>query len=258
MKVLWLCNSNDDTRRPGVEKGLRRPEVMVARLAADLGEPVDLVVKPAMPSPEFPAIVARRMEEEAPDVVWLNVANYWINYESTPLKVKRWLGRLGEGPARVGFKVADRFAEHRSYRGLRQLIQRTIGGDPRFTPAEVLASVEAAARQVIRDESRILIIEGPRDRVRFYGAGRAASRMERRRQWLHRELRDLAGSMHCAYYGSDEPLRRQLRNLSLGKDAFHMDSRGHAASAEFDYEALRNAVLAGRGEPAPPLSRGTI
>jgi hypothetical protein len=257
MKVLWLSNSNDDTTRSGVEHGLRRPEVMCARLASELGEPVDLVVKPARPGAEFPGIVARRMEEEQPDVVWLNVANYWINYESTPLKVRRWLGHFGERPARIGFTLADRFAEHRSYRGLRQLIQRTIGGDPRYTPAEVLASVEAAARNVVRDESRVLVIEGPRDRVRFYGAGRASARMERRRQWLHRELRELAGRIHCSYYGSDEPLRKQVRNLSLGKDAFHMDASGHAASADLDYEAFRAAVMAGRPQTSPGRPRNS-
>ena len=246
MKVLWLSNSNDDTRRPGVAEGLRRPEVMCARLAAELGEQVDLVVKPMRPSADFPGIVARRMEEETPDLVWLNVANYWINYESTPLKVRRWFGRFGERPAQAGFAIANRFAEHRSYRGLRQIIQRTIGGDPRFTPPEVLATVEAAARHIIRDESRILVIEGPRDRVRFYGAGRASARMERRRQWLHRELKELASSIHCEYYGSDQPLRRQLTKLSLGKDAFHMDAKGHADSAELDYAALRHAVMAAR------------
>ncbi len=242
MNLLWLSNSNDDINRPGVAPGQRRPEIMATRLAEALGESVDLVVKPMRPSPELPAILERRIREVEPDIIWINVANYWINYESTPLRVQRWLGRLGPRAATTGFKVADRFGERRSYRGLRQLIQRTIGGDPRFRPEEVLECVAECARIALRDESLVLVIEGPRDRQRIYGAGRAAARMERRRHWLHRHLKELCGRLHCTYHGSDEPLRNQAPDLSFQKDAFHMDAAAHARSADMDFDALLNAV----------------
>ncbi len=246
MNLLWLSNSNDDITRAGVASGARRPEIMATRLADALGEPINLVVKPMRPSPELPAILERRIREVETDIIWMNVANYWINYESTPLRVQRWLGRIGTGAAAAGFKVADRFGERRSYRGLRTLIQRTIGGDPRFRPEEVLECVAECARIALRDESLVLIIEGPRDRQRFYGSGRAGARMERRRLWLHQHLKELSGRLHCTYHGSDEPLRSQVRDLSFQKDAFHMDASAHARSADMDFGALLSAVQASR------------
>lgn len=241
MQILWLSNSNDDTSRPGIRAGRRRPELMASALAAAVGEPVDVVVKPIWPAEALPGIVERRMAEVRPDVVWLNVPNYWINYESTPLRLKRWLGPFGTRIAGAGFRTADRLGEHRMFRWARTLLQITIGGDTHFTPQQVLERVSECARVILRDESVVLVIEGPRDRQRFYGKGRARQRMERRRLWLHGELRDLAGRMHCTYHGSERPLREEIA-LSRMPDAFHMDAGGHAVSSEMDFRVLLEAV----------------
>src|SRR3990172_1873507 len=113
MKILWLSHSNHDTSRPGVRAGRRRPDLMASALAAAIGEPVDVVMKPIWPAEALPGIVERRRGEGRP-------------------------GGLGRGMGGGGFGAADRLGEHRMFRWARTLLQVTIGGDTHFTPQQVL------------------------------------------------------------------------------------------------------------------------
>lgn len=245
LKVLWLSNSNDNPARAGVRAGARRPELMVAELEAFIGRPVALVIKPIWPEETLPGIIQRWMEREKPDVVWLNVAAYWISYESSPKRVSRWFGRAGERAAALGERAGQStwLAERRAFRALRKLTQAIIGGDPPFTTEVVVERITRCARTILRGEDVLLVIEAPRGRNNFYATRAAARRGEARRLQVHRQLRALAAELHCGYLGSDVSMLDSSPIRSFQKDAFHMDEESHAVSASMDFPILRDAVL---------------
>jgi hypothetical protein len=260
LKFLWLGNSNDNPARPGVRPGSRRPELMVAELEAFLGRPIALIIKPIWPEEVLPGIVERWMEREKPDIVWLDIAAYWISYESSPKRVSRWFGRAGERAAALGERAGHNtwLAERRTFRGLRKLTQAVIGGDPPFTTEVVVERITRCARIILRDEDVLLIIEAPRGRNNMYATKAAARRGEVRRLRVHRQLRALAAELHCGYLGSDVSMLVSAPIRDFQKDAFHMDEQGHAISAAMDFPVLRDAVLKHRENWLLDSDRGKL
>lgn len=245
LKFLWLSNSNDNLARDGVAPGARRPELMVAALEALIDRPITLVVKAIWPEEVLPGIVERWMEREKPDIVWLDVAAYWISYESSPKRVSRWFGRAGERAAALGERAGQNtwLAERRTFRAARKLTQIVIGGDPPFTTEVVVERITRCARIILRREDVLLIIEAPRGRNNMYATRAARRRGEVRRLRVHRALRALAAELHCGYLGSDVSLLDSAPIRNFQRDAFHMDEEGHAISAAMDFPVLRDAVL---------------
>jgi hypothetical protein len=134
LKFLWLGNSNDNPARPGVRPGSRRPELMVAELEAFLGRPIALVIKPIWPEEVLPGIVERWMEREKPDIVWLDIAAYWISYESSPKRVSRWFGRAGERAAALGERAGHNLPRQ-SLAATRRLPRRSWSNASLVAPA---------------------------------------------------------------------------------------------------------------------------
>ncbi|MEO8541218.1 MAG: hypothetical protein ABI577_15865 [bacterium] len=245
LKFLWLGNSNDNPAREGVATGARRPELMAAELEALLERPVTLVGKAIWPEEVLPGIVERWMEREKPEIVWLDVAAYWVCYESSPARVKRWFGRLGQHAAAYGERAGRTkwLAERRTFRAVRKLTQIVIGGDPAFSTEDVIERITRCARIILRGEDVLLVIEAPRGRNNMYATRGAVRRGEVRRLRVHKAMRALATELHCGFLGSDVSLRESAPIRNFQKDAFHMDETGHALSAAMDFPALRDAVL---------------
>ena len=127
---------------------------MAAELESFLGRPIALVIKPIWPEETLPGIIERWMDREKPDIVWLNVAAYWMSYESSPKRVRRWFGRAGDRAAALGERAGQStwLAERRTYRGLRKLTQAMIGGDPCISTDGVIERVTRCARVILRGE----------------------------------------------------------------------------------------------------------
>lgn len=245
LKILWLGNSNDT--RASIEEGARRPEIMGAMLEAEIGRPVQVVTRQISPRAELPERVAKWMEEEHPDVVWLYVTRFPFAYESVPLRVHRRFGRGGKKVSGWGVRAGKdpRFANTRLFHWGKLILQHTVGGDAHLPVETVIERMSAAARVVARHESAILILEGPGAQNDYHQGRRAARRAEAKRLRAHEALKALAGELRCSYHGSEAPLRESVGEPNYQADRFHMDEESHVSRAEHGFPALLEAAREG-------------
>ena len=235
------------------------------RLESDLGEPVDWVVKGIWPTDDLAQRVDRWMDESRPDVVYINTGSYWFLYRSVPLRVKRLLGRVGgERLGNAGASVAksERWAHNAVFRGLRKVLQETIGGDTHFTTQQVIDRVSASVRVAAQDERTVVVVKGPHGKRRLSAREKNFQRDERERLKLHSALEALCVQLHVTYDGVGEGGVRQTapykRNPKTG-DRMHADATLHEHEADTLYNAIHRGLIdAGRVTPpaeAPNASR---
>src|SRR5215207_8704163 len=105
MKVLVLGNSAND--QPELAADSFWHAIAAREIEARTGESVEMVLRRAWPNETFPAVVARWVAEERPDVVYLTVIAFWYCYESVPVRLERRLGRAGTPLRNVGIKVSQ-------------------------------------------------------------------------------------------------------------------------------------------------------
>lgn len=243
MKVLILGNSNDTGSF--VPEEARRHRHLRDLLAAEFGEPVDVVVRHVWPNDRMVDWVLAGVEETRPDMVYVNVTNYPYSYESTPLKVKRIFGKVGgETLGDAGLRMADskRWSHNALFRGVRRAAQATIGGDTHFTPEEVADRYERLIRALLRQEGMVVAVKGPLGMSKKATA-RATARAERRRQVVHSRLSDLCRQLHVFYAGSDQPyhdVKPRAKGTQVG-DGLHSNAAGHVISADEHFERVRDA-----------------
>ncbi len=248
MKVLKLSNSND------VLEGAttNRPRLLAEKLEAHFGEPVEVVVKTPWPTGTMPAAIERWVERELPDVVLLQVVNYWIAYPSVPLRLRRLLGPFGERLAALGFRAA----EHRiigpslPFRAARNLLLRTLGGDYHFEPEEVAARVEESARRILRREGVLLAVWGPHGRSDWSVTRRQKRASVERQARLVAALQRVCRDLHVPYHASAKPVYLSGESPEFAADHFHYAESYGKASAEEEFEFLRRAIEAERGGPS--------
>lgn len=180
MKILRLTNSSDI--HPGVLPELRSPAVAERVIAEALGEPVETVVKTMWPTPAFPRVLNRWLDEHDPDVVFVRLASFWVAYESVPLRLQRKLGRAGTPLAAAGLKLGDRpwLVDRGVYKGGRKLVVRTIGGDTHFTPGEVGEVFDAVFRNIAAKESIVPVVRGTSLLLNSAGTKSGLERTKRR------------------------------------------------------------------------------
>lgn len=246
MKVLRLTNSNDVL--PGTADN--RPRLLKERLEAYVGEPVEVVVKTIWPTDTLPATVEKWVEREQPDLVWVGVVNYWYEYMSVPKRMERLFGQFGNTASNLGFKAADTpwLSQNAVFRALRRALQRTIGGDPHFTPEHVVESIGAIARRVLRSEGTVLVVWGPFAHSNYAVSKKAERQGEARRKYIVRNLRELAGALHFEYYAPDEPYWKSQGKPDFAKDQFHYSQTWAEEAVEREFEGMRRAIEAQRPE----------
>lgn len=262
MKVLRLTNSNDIL--PGTADA--RPGLLRERLEAYMGEPVEIVVKAIWPTESLPATVEKWVEREQPDLVWLGVVNYWYEYQSVPKRMERLFGRFGSTVSHLGFRAADTpwLSQNAAFRAVRGALQRTVGGDPHFTPEHIVQVVGTIARRVLRSEGTVLVIWGPFAHTNYAVGRRGERAAEAMRRHIVQELRDLAGTLHVEYFAPEEPYWKVKGRPDLAKDRFHYSPQWGEDAIDREFEGIRRAIESQRpelcrmtrstGAPAPPLS----
>lgn len=250
MKILRLGSSSD---RPGrLPEGALSYQLAEQRLAQELGEPVETVVRTIWPNAALPPLVEDWVEAVRSDLVFLKVPAYSFTYESVPLKVERRLGRrVGRPVARAGLKAADTpwIAHTRLFHLLRRLAQRTIGGATHFEPEEVAERIESCIRIIVRNESITLVVRGPRGQTNYHAGRAARDRAEARRLYVHKRLETLCRDLHVDYVGVDTPLYRERKRSVLG-DRLHPDTKQHAVDATYEADVLL-AAWQRHHRPAP-------
>jgi hypothetical protein len=249
MKLLWMGSSNDAYGE--MPEGVRAYRVAQAMLAEAVGEPVELTLKRAWPTAEFPGIVEGWMRRYEPEAVFLTVSNYSFAYESVPLKIQRRFGRPGKSVAQASLKAAKVpwIAGNPVFRGGRRLAQLTIGGATAFEPEQVIESASEAIRVIVRHENPVVVVKGPTNRVNYYPSKRAAERAERRRQQVHQALRGICRDLHVHYLGFDRPAYTGGRVATLADHVHYAVETQRVAGLE-DGTALVAAWRAARGEGA--------
>ena len=264
MRILFLGSSNDTGN--WVAPTQKKHVIAGQRLEADLGEPVEWVVKGIWPTPELPGKVAEWIDEARPDVIYLNTGSYWFLYRSVPNRVKRLLNRVGgEAVGDAGARVAksERWAYNPVFRGLRKVLQETIGGDTYFTTQQVIDRMSECIRVAVRDEGTVVVVKGPHGKARLSARKRAFERDERERLKLHHALEDLCAQLHATYDGvgeggvRDQPAYQ--RGTTVG-DGLHANEVRHAHEAEMLYQGIRRGLeVSGRlpasREPAERAAR---
>jgi hypothetical protein len=247
MKLLVLGNSNDTGS--WVDEGDRRTARLGKQLAEEFDIPVEVVVKNCWPNDRMAGYVSGEQDEVEPDMVFLNITTFPFAYESTPMRVKRILRRVGGEPVGdAGMRLASskRWAHNAVFRTLRRLGKATVGGDTHFTPEEVVQRYGDVVRLLARREGMAISVKGPLGRGRPGITRRERERHEARRQRVHVPLRDLCRQLHVHYTGSDEPYWRvkpKPRGLTVG-DGTHANVAGHQYLADDHYGPLREAWAA--------------
>jgi hypothetical protein len=257
MRILLLGSSNDRGGR--FEGGQLRHEIVRDRLAAEFGEPVEVVVKPIWPNEALPGLLGRWLDQHAPDLVYLNVVSFWFTFESVPLRVERLLGRFGRPIARAGLRAAESpwLAHNPAFRALRRFAQRTIGGDTYFTAEQVVDRIGQCIHLVLQREEVVLAVKGPHGRVDYAVSTGRGRRIERRRLQVHGALATLCKQLHVYYAGSDSPVwkTRDFRRTAAG-DRLHENAEGHVATADSMHRVICEAWLGARGGVARSQASG--
>ena len=254
MRILLLGDSND--LGDWVPPERRKHNIVAQRLAAELGEPVEFVVKGLWPNPGIADRVAAWIDEAQPDVVYLNTASYWFLYRSVPLRVKRIFRRLGgERAGDVGFKLANspRWGHNAVFRGARRLLQSTIGGDTHFTCEQSIQRMAECLRVATREESTVVVVKGPHGKARYGARRREYARDERERLKFHHALEALCAQVHATYDGVGEGGVRHLPAYQKGTtvgDGLHANEARHLHEAEVLYAGIRAGLQASGRVPA--------
>ena len=256
VKVLILGNSQDTGSF--VREEAKRHVIIRDRLAAEFGEPVEVLVRNAWPNPGMVRYVMKAVEELQPDMVYLNVIAYPFCYESTPLRVKRIFGKVGGQKAGdVGMRIADsrKWAHNAVFRGLRRFGQATLGGDTHFSPEEVLERYEELIRVLLRREGMVVAVKGPMA-PQQYGSRRGLRRQEDRRQRVHRPLKEFCAQHHVFYAGLEVPLHitRPIRKGTTVGDGLHANEEGHKDFVEMHHGPIRDAWQQHIADPDEPLT----
>jgi hypothetical protein len=244
VKVLFLGNSNEALDLPAAAP--RRHEIMQADLAAEFGA-AEVIVKPAWPTPEFPGVLERWIAEYEPDLVYLNVAEYWCLYESIPLRIERRFGRLGKQVAAAGTGAAavPWLAHNRAWRGLRQAGQSVVAGAVQFEPEVLVPRIMECVRVCLRSEGVAVVVDGQRGRRPHATTRRWRERVEARRQFVHVRLKEECTRLHVVYGGDDVPQwKTHPEGMNGHRDGLHQGAAGQVWMANEATSLIRQALAA--------------
>ena len=250
MRVLFLANSNELVPNP--DGSPSRAELVRRDLDADFPG-TEVIVKAAWPTEDLPGIVAGWITRYEPDVVYINVAEYWCLYESVPLRVRRIFGRFGTPFAALGLKAADTpwVAHNRVFRKLQQLTHLAIGGDTHFTPEEVVDCVVKCARVALQHEGVGVIVDGQRGRRKFAVTARGLRRIEKKRLAVHRMLKAECERLHVIYESDEIPQWQVVERATLAyqEDGFHLGGSAQEHMATEATALIRRAYAELQPDP---------
>jgi hypothetical protein len=236
MKVLRLGNSNDIN--VNVPDELKSPAVANATLAAACGEPVELVTRLLWPSEQIPGVVEKWLREYEPDLVLVVMNSFWFTYESVPAKLKRLLGPAGPPVSRAGTRLGEVqiLARNAAWQAARRQLIRTVGGDPHFTPEQIVERMEAVLRVVLAHEHIGVALRAPMTSLDMRIGGGAAQRGGERFREVHRLMEDICARLHVPYWGIDEPDATELQS-----DSIHATAETHRRRGQIEGELLVRA-----------------
>lgn len=242
VRILFLGNSNEWLAlAPGTPL---RHEIVEQELSKEFGA-VQVVPKPAWPTAAFPGVVEKWIGEYSPDVVYINVAEYWCLYESIPLRIERAMPRFGKRVSNAGQAAAATpwLSHNRMFRGLRQAGQSVIAGAVYFTPDEIVDRVVETTRRCLRNEGMAVVVDGQRGRRPHATTRRWQERVEARRLEVHHRLKEECARLHVVYGGDEIPQwKTHPEGMDGHRDGLHQGPAGQIWMANESIELIRAAL----------------
>jgi len=242
VNLLLLGNSNESVQ--WFEGGETSEDIVRRRWSEEFGQPAEVTAKSIWPDVKFPATLEKWLVKYQPDIVYLKTVSFWFSHESVPLKLERIGGRLGKKLGKAGLDAAsNRTLSHNvPFRLLRNLAQRTIGGDTNFSTADVIDCLSECIRIVLQREGTVLVVSGPGGRVNYAVTRRKQKRNEQRRQLVDQSLQSLCAQLHVEYEGAEEPQwRSPLWKRQHVGDGIHFNAAAAARRGDLMFESIRSA-----------------
>lgn len=252
MKILRLTNSSD--LYPGIPPERRSPAVAERLIASATGESVETIQKAMWPTPEFPDVVQRWMEQHQPDVVFFRLSSFWVAYESVPLRVSRKLGRFGGPVANAGLRIGERpwLVERAAYKATRRAVVRVVRGDTYFTPTAATEILTEVFRKIATQESVIPVVRGTSLLLNSSGSKAGLSRSKSRVAELNHLTEAACNAARIPFFA--EPPALALSTNRLG-DEIHDDAAAHERLGIDDGEAIVKAWTAAMRPYDPSVLR---
>jgi hypothetical protein len=247
VKVLRIATSNDSHHAlPLEERGWYIAGQMLSDAA---GEPVETIVRSCWPTETFPPLLERWLNELDPDIVLIQVNNFWYAHDSIPLWFERKFGRAGKKLTDVGLKAGKQkwFAESRPYIAAHRTFLRVMPAATHFTIEQVASCMEEAIRRVIAHEGPVLLVRGNDDWAKHPLTGRRHNNLNRsRNREMTRRMAEICERYRVPYYQRPTIGEAELREM-LGSAQFHASPEGERVSGELDGAAMIKAWRAARG-----------
>ena len=247
MLVLRIGTSNDVAG--GLPEEQRAWHIASRMLGEASGEPVETILKRAWPTAEIPEHVGRWMDEYHPDVVVLQVSNFWYGHESVPLWLERKFGRAGSYLADAGLKLGKHrwFADNRLAITMSRALVRVLPSATHFTVEQVAVAMEATMQKVLSREGPLLVVRGNDHWAKLpLSTRRSNNRNIARNAAMSRTMRVICERHHTPYVERPVVSEAEMRSMLNGA-RWHNSTAGERISGEVDGRAMVAAWNAARG-----------
>jgi hypothetical protein len=246
MRVLRVGTSNDQAA--GIPEDARAWKIASDTFAGAVAEPVETVLKRAWPNEGFPGLVSSWMDEYHPDVVVLQVNNFWYGHESVPLWLERRFGRAGKKVANAGIDLSRKswFADSRLAVVTNRSLIRVLPNATFFSVPQIAARMEDAMRKVLAHEGVVLLVRGNEHWAKLPMATRKANnRNISRNNAMSGAMRAVCDQLHVPYFQRATVEEHEMHNFLNGAQ-WHNSIEGERLTGEFDGQAMIEAWTATR------------
>jgi hypothetical protein len=240
MRVLRFGTSNDNAGSVPIDRrGWKLAELALTEV---LGEPVDTVLKRAWPNERLPHFIEQCLAEYQPDMVVLQVNNFWYGHESIPLWFERRFGRAGTALNKAAQNVGKSawLSDNRWAQMLNRRVMTILPHATHFSVAEVADSMEAAMRKVVAHEGIVLLVRGNEN----WAAMPMATRGFNRRNAARNAAMSAAMSRLCAQMRVPYFERRTVpadEMETLNEAGWHNNETGERQLGAFDAASMLSA-----------------
>ena len=244
--MLRVGTSNDESGN--VPESSRAWFVAEKMLAEATGEPVETILKRGWPNESYALAVSRWMEEYRPEIVVLQVNNFWYGHESVPLWFERRFGRAGKKVNSLTDRVGktEWFAESRFGLALSRGLGRMLPSATHFSIKEIVACMEAAMRKVLAEEGSILLVRGNENWAQLpFASERQNRRNLARNAQMSAAMQQLCDRLHVPYFERGLVPKDEM-GIVLNGARWHNSAEGERRIGEFDGEAMLAAFEAAR------------
>ncbi|MGE3074978.1 MAG: hypothetical protein AB7N24_02515 [Dehalococcoidia bacterium] len=246
LRVLRVGNSNDLAGKLPDEA--RAWKIAADMFAAATGEPVETILKRAWPNEAFPGIVEGWMNEYRPDLVVLQVNNFWYGHASTPLWLERRFGRAGKAVGGTGLAISRKkwFVEGRVSVLASRALLRVLPSATFFPVEEVGERMEQAMRKVLAHEGVVLLVRGNERWAKLpMSTKRVNDRNLRLNEAMSSTMRTICDRLRVPYFQRPLVEEHELRDF-LDDARWHNGEKGERVIGEYDGQAMIDAWKATR------------